>query len=57
MMFSVVGIEIRSFGKKLQLMPEIRNRQNQGTLKRNNLDPMVNIPKNNNGNRQISKVD
>jgi hypothetical protein len=38
-------------------MPEIRNLQNQGTLKRINLDPMVNIPKNYNGNRQFSKVD
>jgi len=57
MMFSVVRIEIRSFGKKLKLMPEIRNLRNQGTLKRKNLDPMVNIPKNNNGIRQFSKVD
>lgn len=43
--------------KKLKLMPGIRNLRNQVTLKRKNLDPMVNIPKNYNGNRQFSKVD
>jgi len=29
MTFSVAGIEIRSFGKKLKLMPEIRDLRNQ----------------------------
>ena len=49
MSFSAVRIEIQPFGKKLKLMPEIRNLANQGTQKLEILDPMVNIAKNNNG--------